>query len=132
YEETLTFTNQALDNQRKEIVGFGSHGLIVRGKTDFGANYEHNINQLSSGEKQMLLLIGFVACTLQQGGIVIIDEPDLHIHQVMVQQLLGSIEAIVKERKGQLIVAAHSQEVWDWFSLTSERVELTPWRRASS
>ena len=79
----------------------------------------------------MLVLIGFIAATLQPGGIVIIDEPDLHIHMVMVQQLLGSIEAIVKKRNGQLIVASHSQDVWDWFSLTSERVELNPWRRVA-
>jgi hypothetical protein len=48
----------------------------------------------------------------------------------MIPQLLASIEAIVKARKGQLIVAAHSQEVWDWFSLSSERVQLAPWRTA--
>lgn len=127
YQEAMRFINLALDNQRKEIE-FGPRGLTVKGITEFGAAYEHGINQLSSGEKQILLLIGFIAATLQPGGIVIIDEPDLHIHVVMVQQLLSSIEAIVKERNGQLIAAAHSQEVWDWFSLTSERLELTPWR----
>lgn len=131
YDEAIRLINQALDNQRKEITGLGPTGLIVRGKAESGAEYQHAIGQLSSGEKQMLLLIGFVAATLSSGGILIIDEPDLHIHMVMVQQLLGSIEAIVKERKGQLIVAAHSQEVWDWFSLSSERVELTPWRRTA-
>jgi energy-coupling factor transporter ATP-binding protein EcfA2 len=129
YDAAVRLINQSLDNQRKEIVGFGPHGLVIRGKTEFGAEYEHPIGKLSSGEKQMLLLIGFVAATMRPGGIVIMDEPDLHIHMVMVQQLLGSIEAIVNERDGQLIVAAHSQEVWDWFSLTSERIELTPWRR---
>lgn len=129
YEEAMRFINQALDNQRKKITGFGPKGLVVAGTTESGQKYEHPIGALSSGEKQMLLLIGFVAATLHRGGIVIIDEPDLHIHIVMVQQLLSSIEAIVKERQGQLIVAAHSEEVWDWFSLTSERVQLTPWRK---
>jgi len=131
YDEAMRFINQALDNQRKEISDLGPRGFIVRGKTEFGKVYEHAITSLSSGEKQMVLLIGFVAATLRPGGIVIIDEPDLHIHIVMVQQLLGSIEAIVKERNGQLIVAAHSEEVWDWFSLSSEQVELTPWRRTT-
>src|SRR5262249_40887471 len=117
YDAAIQLINQSLDNQRKEIVGFGPHGLLVRGKTEYGAEYEHSIEKLSSGEKQMLLLIGFLAATMRRGGIVLIDEPDLHIHMVMVQQLLSSIEAVVKERDGQLIVAAHSQEVWDWFSL---------------
>ena len=36
YEESLQFINQALDNQHKEIAGFGPNGMIVRGKTEFG------------------------------------------------------------------------------------------------
>ncbi len=130
YEASVRLINQALDNQRKELVGFGPKGLIVRGSTESGGQYEHPIGALSSGEKQMLLLIGFLSSTLRPGGIVVIDEPDLHIHTVMVQQLLGAIETIVKERRGQVIVASHSPEVWDWFSLESERIELTPWRRS--
>lgn len=130
YETALRLINQALDNQRKEITDLTSKGMRVRGKTEFGLEYEHPVGLLSSGEKQILLLIGFIAATMRPGGIVIIDEPDLHIHSVMVPQLLGSIEAIIRERNGQLIVAAHSQEVWDWFSLSSEQIELTPWRSA--
>ena len=100
--------------------------MVVRGETSFGKPYEHPIGDLSSGEKQMLLLMGFVAATLRDSS-GLIDEPDLHIHVVMVPQLLGSIETIVPaRRRGQLIVASHSQEVWDWFSLSSERRELTP------
>lgn len=130
YDEAMQFINDALDNQRKTI-HFGQQGFRIRGCTEFDVDYEHSIRELSSGEKQMLLLMGFVAATLRPGGIVIIDEPDLHIHITMIPQLLASIEAIVKGRQGQLIVAAHSQEVWDWFSLSSERIELTPWRRAA-
>lgn len=130
YDDAMQIINAALDNQRKQIAGFGPQGMIVQGRTEFDTTYEHPISDLSSGEKQMLLLIGFVATTLRDGGIVLIDEPDLHIHIVMVPQILGSIEAIVRERRGQLIVASHSQEVWDRFPLESEHVELMPWRGA--
>jgi hypothetical protein len=132
YNEALGFINDAIGNQRKRISELGPDGMVVAGETDFGKPYKHFIGGLSSGEKQILLLIGFIAATLRPRGIVIVDEPDLHIHIVMVQQLMGSIEAIVKARGAQLIIAAHSQEVWDWFSMTSERVELNPWRRATT
>jgi hypothetical protein len=132
YEGTLRLINQALDNQGKAIHDLSTQGMVVRGETSFGKPYEHPIGALSSGEKQMLLLIGFMATTLRDGGIVLIDEPDLHIHVVMIPQLLGSIETIVRERRGQLIVASHSQEVWDWFSLSRERIELAPWRRTAT
>jgi predicted ATPase len=132
YDDAMQIINAALDNQRKQIAGFGPQGMVVQGTTEFDKTYEHPISALSSGEKQMLLLIGFVAATLHEGGIVLIDEPDLHIHIVMVPQILGSIEDIVRKRGGQLIVASHSEEVWDRFPLESEHVELAPWRRAES
>ena len=58
-----------------------------------------------------------------------IDEPDLHIHISMVDQLLASLEAIVQQRQGQFIVASHSEQVWDWFSRGEEHIELGPWRK---
>ena len=48
---------------------------------------------------------------------------------VRLPRIHWAVEAVVKERGGQLIVAAHSQDVWDWFSLSSERIELTTWRK---
>jgi energy-coupling factor transporter ATP-binding protein EcfA2 len=128
YENAIAIINRALGNQRKEIADIGPNGFIVRGRTEPAEDYEHLVSGLSSGEKQLVLLIGFVAATLQPGGIVIIDEPDLHIHIGMVQQLLGSIDGIVKARGGQLIVAAHSDQVWEWFSRDSEKIQLSAWR----
>jgi energy-coupling factor transporter ATP-binding protein EcfA2 len=126
YDEALRVINAALGNQRKNISELGPHGMVVKGETNFGQPYEHLIGGLSSGEKQMLLLIGFITATLRPGGIVIVDDPDLHVHIGMVQQLLGSIDAIAKERGGQLIVASHSEQVWDWFSRDSEKISLSP------
>ena len=77
----------------------------------------------------MLLMLGFTIAFLRPGGILMIDEPDLHIHISMVDQLLSSLEAIVQERQGQFIVASHSEQVWDWFTREEEHVELGPWRK---
>lgn len=38
---------------------------------------------------------------LQPGGVVLIDEPDLHLHPSLISPLLASIENIVAEN-GQL------------------------------
>ena len=132
YDEAMRHINQALDKQGKEITELSPNGMIVECRLGVEVKSKHPIGALSSGEKQMVLLIGFLAATLREGGIVLIDEPDLHIHVTMLQQLLGAIEAIVKQRHGQLIVASHSEEVWDWFSLSSEQIELASWRRATT
>jgi ABC-type lipoprotein export system ATPase subunit len=129
FEECLHLVNLALQHRQKRITGFGPKGrLVVKGTTGSGISYEHSIEQLSSGEQQMLLLVGFVVAFLRPGGILLIDEPDLHIHIAMVKQLLQTLEFVVNERKGQFLVASHSELVWDYYSREDERIELTPWR----
>jgi hypothetical protein len=133
FDECLRLVNLALGHRQKRITGFGPRGrLVVEGTTDAGATYKHPIEDLSSGERQMLLLVGFVVAFLRPGGIVLLDEPDLHIHIALVTQLLETLEMVVKERQGQIIVASHSQLVWDWFSREEERVELSPWQGVSA
>jgi hypothetical protein len=129
FEECLRLVNLALKQRNKRIIGFGAAGrLVVEGATEDGKTYTHPIELLSSGEKQMLLMIGFAVAFLRPGGILLIDEPDLHLHMAMVAQLMETLELIVEERHGQLIVASHSTLVWDWFSIDEERIELSTWR----
>jgi ABC-type lipoprotein export system ATPase subunit len=132
FAECLRLVNLALDHRQKRITGFGRKGrLVVKGTTEWGTSYEHPIEALSSGERQMLLLVGFAVAFLRPGGIVLLDEPDLHIHIGMVDQLLETMERVVQERKGQLIVASHSVRVWEWFAREEERIDLDPWRGGS-
>jgi AAA domain, putative AbiEii toxin, Type IV TA system len=129
FEYCLRLVNLALKQRDKRIVGLGPAGrLVVEGATEDGRTYTHPIELLSSGEKQMLLMIGFAVAFLRPGGILLIDEPDLHLHMAMVAQLMETLELIVQERNGQLIVASHSTLVWDWFSGDEERIELGTWR----
>jgi len=126
FEECLRLVNLTLKHKDKRIVGFGPNGrLIVEGGQ---ARFHHPVEELSAGERQMLLLTAFTVAVLREGGILIIDEPDLHIHPAMVTQLLQTLEYVVRERSGQLIVASHSPLVWDWFSRDEERIELSPWQ----
>jgi AAA domain, putative AbiEii toxin, Type IV TA system len=125
FDECLRLVNLALVHREKRIIGFAPAGrLVVEGATEAGKTYRHPIELLSSGEKQMLLMIGFAVGFLRPGGILLIDEPDLHIHISMIAQLMETLELIVQERGGQLIVASHSAPVCDWFSNDEERFEL--------
>jgi predicted ATPase len=129
FKECLRLVNLALKHREKRIVGFAPAGrLVVEGLTEAGKTYQHPIELLSSGEKQVLLMIGFAVAFLRPGGILLIDEPDLHLHISMIAQLMETLELIVQDRDGQLIVASHSSLVWDWFSSDEERIELGPWR----
>ena len=129
FSECLRLINAVLEYRQKRIVDFGPDGrLIVEGESDFGSAFQHPLEQLSSGERQMLLLVTYGVAFLRPGGILLVDEPDLHIHIALVRPLLDTLYRIVKQRNGQLIVAAHSQNVWSWFARSCERIELSPWR----
>ncbi|HEY3966382.1 MAG TPA: AAA family ATPase [Planctomycetaceae bacterium] len=129
YKWCLDLINSGLSHRSKRILPVRAterHSIEV--KVEPLPAIHHPLDALSSGEKQILLLVGFTVCMLQEGGIVIVDEPDLHVHISLLRQLLDMLAAVVREKKGQFIVAAHSQLVWNWFSRKAEQVELSPWR----
>ena len=68
------------------------------------------ITKASSGEKQIIsLLLGLFALNVK-GGIVIIDEPDLHLHPRWQRLLLGLLDDLSKERKIQFFIVTHSPQ----------------------
>src|SRR5262249_33433254 len=104
YDETVRHVNVAL-GRRKRVVGFGGDGrLAIEGETGDGAIYRHPPEHLSSGEQQILLLIAYVGGFLRPGGILLIDEAELHIQFGMVHLSLSVLEQIVRQRDGQLII----------------------------
>ncbi len=133
FNECMMLVSLALAHRNKRLAGFNEEGrLEVLGTTDSGTTFRHPVEKLSSGERQMLLLTAYAASLLRPAGILIIDEPDLHIHRTMLPQLLETIERIVRERNGQLIVASHSEIVWDWFARPEEQIDLSPGRGGNS
>lgn len=76
---------------------------------------KHPLSELSSGETACLVMIVMVSRWMMPGGIVLIDEPDLHLHVSLQRHFIRQIEKIVHERGGQLIVTSHSQDIWDNF-----------------
>lgn len=51
----------------------------------------YNASQMSDGERVMFYLIGEVVCA-PQNSIIIIDEPEMHIHRSLVKRLFDLIE----------------------------------------
>lgn len=79
------------------------------------AGGEHPIEALSSGEKQVLLMLVTVTRWLRPGGIVLIDEPDLHLHVSLSAALTRYLQRLVSDKRGQLILASHEPELWRLF-----------------
>jgi hypothetical protein len=83
----------------------------------------HPIEELSSGEKQVLLMLATITRWLRSGGIVLIDEPDLHLHVSLATAFVNHLRRMVGAKGGQLIVASHMPELWAEFT-ESHRVRL--------
>lgn len=86
-----------------------------------------SMDGLSAGERAMLIALYTVARWLRPGGIVLIDEPELHLHLSLQRTSLVYLEQlVVRELQGQLIVASHAPEVWRHFRQRHSRIELSP------
>jgi len=101
----------------------GEGRLRVKLKGQRGAF--HSLDELSAGEHQVLILIYLISRWMQPGGIVLIDEPDLYLHPSLVAPLLTSLEKLVAEREGQLLITSHATDIWQRYESQGKRIELS-------
>ena len=69
------------------------------------------LDQLPSGEQQVLLLFGELARQRRQGVVVAIDEVENSLHPTLQRLVMWNLHRIAREWDAQVIVATHSLEV---------------------
>ena len=68
-------------------------------------------NDLSSGEKEVFFILSFFIRHNVENAIIVIDEPELHLHPELSRQLIRNMKSI---RDGnQIWVATHNSEIID-------------------
>jgi len=73
----------------------------------------HPLLELSSGEKQALILAAELYRHWRPGSLVLIDEPELHFHSSWQTTLWTMLEVWRRERGGQVIVATQSTHLFE-------------------
>lgn len=96
----------------------------VKSKVKGKKGVSHTFDELSFGERQVFILIYNISRWLQPGGVVMIDEPDLYLHPSLVEPLLATLEQLVADKKGQLIITSHAVDVWQRYENQGMRIEL--------
>lgn len=81
-----------------------------------------SLDQLSSGEKQMIIQIFELLFHAQSGTLVMIDEPELSLHMMWQMNYMKNLSEIAQLRGFQCIVATHSPQIFN--SLWSRSVDL--------
>jgi predicted ATPase len=70
-----------------------------------------NLDQLPSGEQQVLLLFGELARRRREGAVIMIDEIENSLHPTLQRLVMWNLRRITREWDAQVIVATHSLEV---------------------
>jgi predicted ATPase len=66
-----------------------------------------DISSAGSGFHQVLILLGFFYA--RPASILLLDEPDAHLHVILQRQIYNQLQSIAAERRCQLVVATHSE-----------------------
>lgn len=99
----------------KELFGInleqmtGRLSVLIR-EPDTGAIYD--IDFLSSGEKGLLLTLFLLLRTVRKNGIVLLDEPELHLNPAVCQNIVPFLmKNICIAKNAQIILTTHSAQI---------------------
>lgn len=70
-----------------------------------------DISTAGSGFHQVLLILAFLLA--RPSSLILLDEPDAHLHVLLQRQLYDILRTLCHERKGQLVIATHSEVLID-------------------
>ena len=87
--------------------------LLVELDHATGKDKLHYLSALSSGEKQILILMSELRRRWRPGSLILIDEPELHLHDAWVTKFYDRILALVAERGGQVWLATQSGHLFE-------------------
>lgn len=72
----------------------------------------YDIDFLSSGEKGLLLTLFLLLRTVSKNGIVLLDEPELHLNPAVCENIVPFLkEYICKSKNAQILLTTHSAEI---------------------
>ncbi len=77
-----------------------------------GSSVVHGLEALSSGEKQVLLLLADLLRHWTPGSVVLLDEPELHLHPELQVRFYDALVGWRREKGGQLWLATQSSELF--------------------
>jgi predicted ATPase len=98
----------------REILGLTltEFGLVSVRVRDLTTGQTFDIDSMSSGEKGLILMFLLIGNNLADGGIILIDEPELHLNPAVCKILLPFlIDEYLKPKNLQAIICSHSPEV---------------------
>ena len=103
----------------EDVLGEGRKISVEEGVVRVTATWQESdgsvpllkLDQLPSGERQVLLMFGELARRRRPGAIIMIDEPELNLHPTLQVLVMHQLRKIAREWDAQIIIATHSLEI---------------------
>lgn len=105
YGQAVELVNSVLDG--KKIARIQRGRVVV--ETDKGE--AHGLDDLSSGEKQIVLLLVEILRRIALGSVILLDEPEISLHPAWQRGLMAALDKIIEQYDAQVILATHSLEI---------------------
>lgn len=125
FERALELVNQRVFDQSSTFIkGVNKQKLeavVVR-----DGNNTHRLDALSSGEKSLVQLFLRLGAHMTRNTILLIDEPEAHLHEKWKFRLFHQLKALIQECYPGMtvILATHSQEMMTALALELEEENL--------
>lgn len=93
-------------------IGVNQLGMLSIPIRDLESGAEFQIDGLSSGEKGLILTFLLIAQNVAEGGLVLLDEPELHLNPAVCRDLLQFfVDEYADKSRIQGIICSHSAEI---------------------
>jgi predicted ATPase len=103
---------QILRGRELGEIGVNELGMLSIPIKDTDSGAEFQVDGLSSGEKGLILTFLLIGQTVEQNGIILLDEPELHLNPAVCRHLLQFfVDEYSEKKKIQGIICSHSAEL---------------------
>jgi predicted ATPase len=109
----------------RDLIQFGvnQYGQATISVRDSATGNIFDIDSMSSGEKGLILTFLIIARAVEKRGLILLDEPELHLNQAVCKSLLGFLlDEYLVPKDIQAIICSHSPEI---FSTAMRRDDCT-------
>lgn len=107
----LTLFNKLLEDKKlvnKDIEYSREYGIRFVSRND---HKEISLNSLSSGEKNEILMLHDFIFNLEDGSLLMIDEPEISLHVAWQREFMKDIVQIATQKGLRVIIATHSPQI---------------------
>lgn len=125
WQSLLLFCPEALAAANELLIGKKLEACCGALQVCLPDTRRHAAEYLSTGEKRVCHLCALAGAMLKSGGLLLLDEPDAHLHPSQCVGLMTTLENLVLDKQGQMWVISHKKTLWQRYEDVGQVIVLT-------